>query len=140
MSLDFQSQVFFTKQQFHLSSILWVREGFLLFLQKLSPSTMPSLPMEIHLSLQMQVRLSPLGLASQNGCSCRDKSNETNAIKAFSKLLVKGFTCSSYGTNWNSNWPCQAPLIIQGAVISRGLIHLFAEVLADCRIITENSS
>lgn len=93
----------------------------------------PSLPMDM-------VHLSPLGLASQNGCIFRDKGKETNAISAFSKLPINGFTCSSYGPNWNSNWPLWPPLIIQGVVISRGLIHLFTWVLADCRIITGNSS
>ena len=121
-------------QQFCLSSILWIRASFLVPpSHKPSPSAAPCLPREM-------VSLSLWGFASQTDWSCRDKGNEANVIKAFSKLLVNGFTCSSWGTNGNSNWPRWPPLIIQGAVISRGLIHLFAGVLADCRIITGNSS
>lgn len=117
-------------QQFCFSSI---QRGEVIILNCTVFFTDPSLPMEM-------VHLSPLGLASLDGCSFRHKGKETNATSAFSKLPVNRFACSSWGTNWNSNWPLWPPLIIQGAVISRGLIHFFAWVLADCRIITENSS
>lgn len=78
---------FSLSQQFCLSSILWIRESFLLFpSQKHSPSA------NTHTS-NGDGPLSTWGLALRNDCSCGDKGNETNAIKAFSKPLVNGFTC-----------------------------------------------
>ena len=41
----------------------------------------------------------PSGSCITEWLQLRDKSNATNAIEALSKPLVKGFTCSSYGTN-----------------------------------------
>lgn len=75
----------------HLSHLESGKCSFVLF-STAQPFYDPRLPMDM-------VPLSPLGLASQDGCIFRDKGKETNAISAFSKLPVNGFTCSSHGTN-----------------------------------------
>lgn len=75
----------------HLSHLESGKYSFVLF-STAQPFYDPPLRMDM-------VHLSPLGLASQDGCIFRDKGKETNAISAFSKLPVNEFTCSSYGTN-----------------------------------------
>lgn len=59
------------------------------------------------------VHLSPLGLASQDGCIFRDKGKETNAISAFSKLPINDLHAAAMDQTETVIDPCDHLLLFK---------------------------